>query len=150
MVETSEIQAIIKYLEKGNSKVVDMVYHNEYSFFQADETRQMGIAEGLIQQDFYFFGHAQVLVNMGPGANTAIKNGIDIQFTGSLKGRVCYGLLHQMYIGNGLYKMGDDTYQGNKRIYAQGCNRVVISHVGFVNVDMLVQIFYNGIVFKMR
>lgn len=147
----TEIDLIVKYLERKGSNVVDFIYYNEGFTLSGTGVCDIGEHEGVILENNFFFGHVTQRVQIAGAVVLTNKNMMELIYYTYLKGRIESGsVLHHMGVNLGMSLLGDGLYEGSKRIYGMGFNKIAVNKVGMGAAEPTVQINCNGYLFKMK
>jgi len=148
MNELNELQLIKKYLDKVGFRISDITYFDETFTFIAAGTQEIGQAQGFNVGHQFFFGNISIDDSVTGVVVLANKNLHTIYFnTLFYSGIVRESARVSMGVNLGMSLLGDGVYQGCKRLYGVGCNRVVIGQFGCGASTLTCTINLNGYMF---
>lgn len=145
----SEIDLIVKYLEKRAGKVKDYTYYSEVANLIADDVYKVGANDGYPDQDVFFFGHVSLDVLINGVVVLTNANLLVFNFNTTLKSRSTDSAF-KMAVNLGMSGLGDGTYVGEKRIYGIGFNRFSVAQSGFGAATYSVYMALNGYLFEIQ
>ena len=147
----TEIDLMIRYLEKLGTKVNDVCYYNEGMIAMAHGySLDIGVISGYAAQKCWFFGEVNMSVTIGGVIDLGDANTLLIKFSSLIKGQYDLGSV-DIYKGvnNGLNLRGDGQYQGSSRHYQMGFNKVDVTASDFGAATFVVDCAFNGYLFIM-
>ena len=148
----NEFDCIIEYLERHGSKV-DAVryYHEGIGWTTSDVYVTMGTKEGRDEKDVYVFGNLHISAQLQGTIVLTNQNTLRFVLTTKLKGLDEIGIIEQnLSIGDGLNSLGNGYYEGSKRLYGVGFNRISYTRVGIGAAAPVVFWSFNGYIFLMK
>jgi hypothetical protein len=144
----SEIDLIRKYLARAGARVSDVNYYDQTFNFIAAGVMAIGLNDGYIDEHQFFFGNISINDVLG-GAVVLTNQNLHTFFFNTL----LYGSIDReaarvsMGVGYGMGLLGSGVYQGYKRIYGVGCNRVTAGQFGCGASTITASINLNGYMF---
>jgi len=149
----NEIDLIVKWLQKNSGPVNDVIYHNEYHTLSASpDIWDLGIEGGGYEKEkHFFFGNLQMHTLVSGVIVLTDKMGIIVcPDTILSSGMAVAKTIITVGVNYGLNLAGDGTYEGNKKIYQVGCNKIITSVDDFGAADFYIDYTFNGFVFIMK
>jgi hypothetical protein len=150
-MDMSEMDAIMAFLKKVNSEVVDVIYVNDgWSWINAGGNYFVGSQLGYPDKTAWMFGNIYIDGYIDAGPTLAQKNEFAISFGNRFKDNVTKVAVEKnIQIGNGLNLVGNGQYCCNSRLYGVGFNYVSVSFNGITPTASL-NIGFNGLLYIMR
>ena len=144
----NEIDLIKKYLARAGFRISDISYYDQTFNFIAAGVMVFGGVDGYVDEHQYFFGNISINDVLG-GVVVLTNQNLHTFFFNTL----LYSQLDRetarvsMGVGYGMGLLGNGTYQGYKRIYGVGCNRVTVGQFGCGASTLTASINLNGFMF---
>lgn len=147
----TEIDLIVKYLEKYGTKVTEIDYYTEGHLATVDaNVWEVGISEGELTTRHFFFGHVNINATISGVIVLTNQMLLNLQFMTIIPRRTEVGYAAQtMGVNLGMSLMGNGEYEGNKRLYGMGFNRAVTNKNGFGAATFAVRYCFNGYRFRL-
>jgi hypothetical protein len=148
----NELDLILKWLRKKSGPVKDVFYHNEFHTVSVSpDTWDLGGEDGFIKEKHFFFGNLQIHTLVSGVILLTDKMGIivapDTVFVSSV---AMAKTIITLGINYGLNLTGNGEYEGNKKVYQLGCNKIITSVDDFGAADFYIDYTFNGFVFEMN
>jgi hypothetical protein len=150
--DMDEIALIKKYLDKYGTTVINVEYYTEGHLAIADaDVWNLGIIAGETVTRVWMFGNVHINTTIAGVINLADQNMLNLQFLTAIPGITEVGYAaHTMGVNLGMSLMGNGEYEGNKRLYGMGFNRVVTNTNDFGAATFAVRYCFNGYRFRIK
>jgi hypothetical protein len=153
----NEIDLIKKYLEAGGNlgqgnRVTNISYYQEGALAIADAyVLNLGVITGNAIGQSFFFGNVNINITISGVVVLTNQMLLNLQFMTILKNmsETGYGAT-TMGVNCGMSLLGNGEYEGNRRLYGMGFNRVVINKNGFGAATFAVRMAFNGYLFSLE
>jgi hypothetical protein len=146
--EVNESELIAKYLSRAGIRVKDVLYYDQSFTFTGAGTEQVGNIDGYIPEHCFFFGNVIIDDTLGGVIVLANQNMHTFFFTTLLfNGIERESARVSMAVNYGMGLLGNGVYQGYKRLYGVGCNRVTAGRIGCGASTISATISLNGFMF---
>jgi hypothetical protein len=144
-----ELDLISKFISRAGARIKDVRFFIESFVFIGAGTQELGTAvDGYTAQHQFFFGHFTIDDTVGGVINPALQNLHTFYFTTLLyNGIEVESARASMGVNCGMGLLGNGAYQGYKRLYAVGCNRVTVAQWGCGASTIVANISLNGYMF---
>jgi len=145
----NEFDLIKKFLATAGFRVMDVRYFRQHYTIAAEAGFDIGVPQGFIANHQFFFGN--VSINHQIQGVVVLTNQMltDIHLSTLLYGSAeTSDTRITMGVNCGMSLLGNGFYQGYKRIYGIGCNRVSILNHGFGAATFTCEVGFNGLMFS--
>lgn len=147
-ISFNEFELINKYLTRAGYRVKDVCYYDMSFTFLGAGTQEIGWPDGYIAGHQFFFGNVSVDDTLGGVVVLANQNLHTFYFTTLLyNGIERESARLSMGVNMDMGLLGNGQYQGCKRLYGIGCNRVTAGQFGCGASTISATISLNGYIF---
>ena len=148
----NEIDLIKRYLERsGAYRIKNIYYYNEGDNVDVATSVLMGVVIGVQPEYVYCFGNLDCHIELSGVITLADKNKFRIKASTALPYLKENGFYEtSLCIGGGLNLLGDGTYEGYKRIYGIGFNRLDLEALDIAAATFVLNYNFNGYIFILR
>ena len=147
----NEFDLITKYLEKYGTKVMEFDYYAEgHLAIASEDVWNLGIIEGEQPLRSFFFGNVNINTTIAGVVVLTNQNLLNLQFLTLLPRRTEVGYAaYTMGVNLSMSLMGNGEYEGSKRLYGMGLNRVLTQQNGLGDATFEVRYCFNGYRFRL-
>lgn len=146
----NEFDLIKKYLEKHSTKVIGIEYFDWNIVTVAVLAgTYLGAPQGEIPRQSWFFGHVNIVAKIGGVIVLTNEMRLRFQLVSDFGNIFQYNLITEMGVNFGMSLLGNGEYEGVKRLYGCGFNRLELATYGFGAATFEVGMQFNGYLFRL-
>jgi uncharacterized protein YkuJ len=147
----NEFDAIVHYLEKKGLRVSEVRYFQEYNITNTAVMFYLGVKEGYDYKQILCVGCLEIYAQLSGTIVLTNQNSLNtktyMKFPGMASSQECNRIV--MSIGNGLNPLGNNEYQGWKRVYNVGLNHFELVMTGCGSATLDYTASFNGFLFAL-